>query len=202
MSRNTQYLILVAGEQVDSKSKKDRAIAVAEGLRAENPEATIEVQTGSGNVVHTVKVKGTHAKPWTRTETHEGMEIEVPAGYVVSYTRKRVGAVVARSEAKDGLLVLTESGDRFEVANTKEAREVTNDLAAKHREARETDKQADKQARAEAMVKREQDRAEAKAAKEAEKARKAQEKADAKAAKEAAAAEAEATTDEPAEATA
>ena len=193
MPNHTSYNVLVDGTQVDSKSKKDRAIQIADGLRAENPTATIEVQTSAGTVVHTVKVKGTHAKPWTRTETHDGIEVEVPAGYEVAYTRKRVGAVVARSEAKDGWLVLTEAGDSFEAKNTIEAREITNDLAAKHAEARAAQKAADAEARAEAKAKREADRAAAKEAKE-------KEKADKRAAKEAAAA-AEAPAEAEAEAT-
>lgn len=169
MSNATTYLVLVAGTEVARKSKKQSAVDFAEGLRVENPTDTIEVHTGAGTVVHSVKVKGTHAKPWTRTETHDGMEVEVPAGFTVAYTRKRVGAVVARADDKSGWVVLTEGGDTYEVANTVEAREVTNQLAAQHREERAAQLEADKKAKAKAKAKREADRAAAREAKEKEK---------------------------------
>lgn len=172
MSNSTTYLVLVDGEQVATKSKKASAIEVAEGLRAERPDAAIEVQTDKGTVVHTVKMKGTHAKPWTRTETHDGIEVEVPAGYEVAYTRKRVGAVVARATDKSGWLVLTESGDSYEVTNTVQAREVTNTLAAEHAKQREADKKAEAERKAETKRQRETDRAAAREAKEKEKAEK------------------------------
>lgn len=194
MSQNTQYNVVMAGETVDSRSSKQAAIRLAEATALENPAETIEVTTSNGTVVHTVEpTQGKRGfRPWTRTETHEGMEVEVPEGFVVAYTRKRVGAVVARSEAKDGWLVLTVAGDQFEASNTKEAREITNDLAAKHREAAEQAKEAAKVAKAEAKAKREADRAAAKEAKEAEKEAK-------RLAKEAAAAEAEAAEAEDSE---
>ena len=172
MSNPTQYLVLVGGTEVARKSKKQSAIDVAEGLRAENATATIEVQTGAGTVVHTVKVKGTHAKPWTRTETHDGIEVEVPAGYEVAYTRKRVSAVVARSESKDGWLVITPA-ETFEAANTIEAREITNRLAADHAKQRAAEKAQAAKDREAAKAKREADRAAKAEAKEKEKAEKA-----------------------------
>jgi hypothetical protein len=184
MSRNTQYLVLLDGETVETKSKKDRAIQAAEALRAENSGAEIVVTTGAGNTVHVVKLKGTHAKPWTRTETHEGIEVEVPAGYTVAYTRKRVGAVVARADDKSGYLVITDTGVQTPVTNTKEAREVTNQLAADHRVEVAAKKEQDKAAKAEAKAKRDADRAEARAAKEAAKEAKRQEREAAKAEKE------------------
>lgn len=218
MSNSTTYLVKVDGAEVASKSKKASAIEVAEGLRSEHPTSSITVETNAGTEVHVVKVKGTHAKPWTRTETHDGIEVEVPAGYVVAYTRKRVGAVVARSEGKDGWLVLTEDGRQLEAKNTVEARELTNDMADDYRTKREAEKLADAEARAAAKTKREADRLEAKAAKEAERTQKAADReaareakrlakeADAEAkrlAKEAvAAAKAAAEVEEPAEATA
>lgn len=173
MSNSTQYLVLVGGTEVARKSKKASAIEAAEGLRSENPDATIEVTTDKGTVVHTVKMKGTHAKPWTRTETHEGIEVEVPAGYTVAYTRKRVGAVVARADDKSGYLVLTAAGDSFEAANTVEARQVTNQLAADHAKARQAEKEADAKAKAERKAQRDKERAEAREAKEKAKAEKA-----------------------------
>jgi flagellar biosynthesis GTPase FlhF len=185
VSKNTTYNILVNGEVVASKSKKASAVEAADALRGDNPDASIEVQTGAGNVVHTVKVKGKHSAPWTRTETHDGIEVEVPAGYTVGYTRSRVGAVVARADDKSGWLVLTADGQSLEAANTKEAREITNGLAADYAASREEAKAAEKVAKAEAKAKRDKERAEAKEAKDAEKAAKAKEREEAKAKREA-----------------
>lgn len=187
MSNPTTYLVLVGGTEVARKSKKASAITAADALRDENPNEEITVQTSAGHVVHTVKMKGTHAKPWTRTETHDGIEVEVPNGYTVAYTRKRVGAVVARADDKSGWVVLTESGDRYEVANTVQAREVTNTLAVEYARKRDEEKAAAAQEKAERKAAREQERADKKAAREAEKAEKAAAKAQAKADKEAAA---------------
>jgi hypothetical protein len=173
MSNPTTYLVLVGGTEVARKSKKASAIEFADGLRKENATDTIEVQTSAGTVVHTVKIKGTHAKPWTRTETHEGIEVEVPSGYTVAYTRKRVGAVVARADDKSGYLVLTASGDSFEAKNTVEAREITNQLAADHAKSREAEKAQAAKDREAAKAKREADRAAAREAKEKAKAEKA-----------------------------
>jgi hypothetical protein len=188
MSKNsTTYNVLVDGEVAAHKSKRATAVDAADALRAEHPEAVIEVKTGAGNVVHTVKMKGTHSKPWTRTETHDGIEVEVPAGYTVAYTRKRVGAVVARADDKSGWLVMTEDGQSIEAENTKEARMVTNQLAADYVVKRDAEKEADKLAKADAE--------------KAEKARLRQEAKDAKAAEKQAAADAKAAADADAEAT-
>lgn len=220
MSNSTQYLVKLDGAEVATKSKKVAAIEVAEGLRAEHPTSMIEVETSTGTVVHTVKAKGAHSKPWTRTEKHDGIEVEVPAGYEVAYTRKRVGAVVARSEGKDGWLVLTESGESFDAKNTVEARDITNKLAEDYRTKREAAQLEEAAKRAEAKLARDAERQAKKEAaaaersakaeaREAERKAKAEAKAQAAAAKEAdkaakaAAKEAEeATEDEPAEATA
>jgi hypothetical protein len=205
MSKNsTTYNVLVDGEVAAHKSKRATAVDAADALRAEHPDAVIEVKTGAGNVVHTVKMKGTHSKPWTRTETHDGIEVEVPAGYTVAYTRKRVGAVVARADDKSGWLVMTEDGQSIEAENTKEARMITNQLAADYVVKRDAEKEADKLAKAEAKAKRDAERAEAKAKADAEKAEKArlrQEAKDAKAAEKQAAADAKAAADADAEAT-
>jgi len=141
MSNSTSYLVMVAGVEVAKKSKKQTAIDHAVALRVENPTDTIQVQTSAGNVVHEVPVKGTRTAPWTRTqEIPEALkDLEVPAGYEVSYVRARVGALVARSEGKDGLIVITKGGVT-EAKNTKEAREITNQLAADYAKDREAEK--------------------------------------------------------------
>lgn len=208
-SSNTSYTVQLDGTDVaeGTRSKKARAIELADQVASDNPEGTVTVVTGSGAEVYrrdAAKV-GSHFRPWTRTETHDDIEVEVPEGYVVSYTRKRVGAVVARSEAKDGLLVITEAGETFEAKNTKEARMITNDLAAKRAETVAALREQEAKDRAEAKAKRDEERAAAKQAKDDEKARKAAEKLEAKAEKERLAAEkleaaeAEATEDEAAE---
>lgn len=191
MGSSTKYNVTVNDEVVETKSKKANAVEFADNLRAENPDAVIEVRTEAGNVVHTVKATGTHAKPWTRTQTHDGIEVEVPAGFTVAYTRSRVGAVVARADDKSGWLVLTEGGDSFEAENTAQAREITNDLAAAYKTRKAEEKVAADQAKADAKAKRDAERAEKAAAKEAEKVAKAEAKAAAKAEKEAAEAAAE-----------
>lgn len=176
MSNNaTQYLVVLNGETVATKGNKQSAIRAAEAVASEHPAETVEVQTSGGKVVHTIEAsQGKRGfKPWTRTETHEGMEVEVPEGYVVAYTRKRVGAVVARSEAKDGWMVITVAGDQVEAANTKEAREITNQLAADHRAQREADKKAEAERKAQAKKDREAAREQARKDKEAAKAAKA-----------------------------
>jgi len=183
MSSNTSYTVFLNDEQVESKSKKDRAIAVADALRGDNPDAVIEVKTGAGTVVHTVRMKGTHSKPWTRTETHDGIEVEVPSTHTVAYTRARVGAVVARANDKSGWLVITASGDTFEAENTKEAREITNQLAADHRKVVEAEKDQAAKDRAAAKEKRDADRQAAREAKDKEKAEKAEAREKAKAEK-------------------
>jgi hypothetical protein len=192
MSNPTSYLVMVAGVEVDRKSKKATAIEKAIALRAENPSDTIEVQTGAGNVVHTVPVKGTHAKPWTRVQEHNLTDITVPAGYEVSYVRARVGALVCRAQDKSGLLVVTKD-ETFEAKNTIEAREITNKLAADYaakREAEKAELRKEVEDRKAARAKAAQEKRDAAAKAKAEKA--AQKEAE-KAAKEAEAAEEEAS---------
>lgn len=190
MSNNTTYSIIVNDEIVGTKSKKDRAIEVAEAQHAEDRTREVKVVTNAGTEVLVLEAKVPGAKPWTRTEDHE-LELEVPDGYTVAYTRNRVGALVARADDKSGWVVITADGVT-EVANTKEAREVTNALATAHKERRAAELEAEKAEKAEAKAKREQERAEKAAAKAAEKEAKAKAKAEARAAKEAEAAAAEA----------
>jgi len=187
MSSNTTYEILVNDEVIDSKSKKSSAVEIAEAAHAEDTTRKVEVKTNAGNSVMVLEPKTKGARPWTRTETHDSIEVEVPEGYTVAYTRARVGAVVARADDKSGWLVITADGST-PAENTKVARELTNKLAADHKVEQEKAREAQAVAKAEAKAKRDAERAEAKAVKEAEKAAKAQAKADAKAAKEAEAA--------------
>jgi hypothetical protein len=185
---NTTYDILVNDEVVDNKSKKSAATELAEAKHAEDTTQKVEVKTSNGTSVLVLEPKTKGARPWTRTETHDSIEVEVPEGYTVAYTRARVGAVVARADDKSGWLVITTDGNQTPAENTKVAREITNQLAADHKVEQEKARQAELIAKAEAKAKRDADRAEAKAAKEAEKAEKARLKAEAKAAKEAEAA--------------
>lgn len=181
---NSQYNIVVNGETVGTKSKKSTAISAAEELYSQDSTHTVEVQTSNGTVVHTINARtGKNARPWTRTEPVGDLELAVPAGYTVAYKRTRVGALVARANDRSGWMVITATGNTPAV-NTKEAREITNQLAASHKEAQAAEAEKAAKAKAEAKAKRDQERAEAKAAKEAEKAakREAKEKAAAEAA--------------------
>jgi hypothetical protein len=172
MSNTTQYSIVRNGEVLGTKSKKASAITVAEGLYAEDPTQTVEVQTSNGSVVHSIEARtGKGARPWTRTEPVGDLELSVPAGYTVAYKRPRIGALVARANDRSGWLVITADGT-FPADNTKDARLLTNDLAAAYKTARAEQLEADKAAKAEAKAKRDQERAEAKAQKEADKAAK------------------------------
>lgn len=183
MSSNTKYNVTVNGEVVETKSKKSTAVEHANALFAEDKTREIKVVTESGTEVHTLSPKTSGAKPWTRTETYDGLEIEVPAGYTVAYKRTRVGAVVARADDKSGWLVLQVDAEPIEAANTVEARQITNDLAAayKTRKAEEAEQAA--KAKADAKAKRDAERAAAKAEKEAEKEAKRQKREADKAAK-------------------
>jgi regulator of protease activity HflC (stomatin/prohibitin superfamily) len=184
MGSSTKYNVTVNDEVVETKSKKANAVEFADNLRGENPDAVIEVRTEAGTVVHTVKATGTHAKPWTRTQDHD-LDLEVPAGYTVAYTRTRVGALVARADDKSDWIVITQDGVTH-VENTTQARETTNELAAAYKTRKAEEKAAADVAKAEAKEAKAKEREEKRAAKEQEKADKAAAKAAAKAEKEAA----------------
>jgi hypothetical protein len=199
MSSNTQYNVVVNDETVETKSKKAQAIKAGEELFNADKTVRVSIQTSAGNEVHAFEPStGTGAKPWTRVQEHD-LDLEVPAGYTVAYTRTRVGALVARADDKSDWIVITEDGVEH-VKNTTEARELTNALATSHKEAQAAKREADAVAKAQAKSERDAKRAEAKAAKEQEKADKAAakeaakaEKAAEKAAADAAAADAEVT---------
>lgn len=194
MSKNTTYEIIRNDEVIGSKSKKAQAVEAAQAFHAEDPSQEVTVRTSAGTVVETIAARGKHASPWTRTEDFD-LELDVPAGYTVAYKRNRVGALVARADDKSGWIVITEDGVT-EVANTTEAREFTNSLAAAYKVRKEQEAKEAAELKAQAKLDREKAREEARAAKEAEKAAKAEEKAAAKAQKEAekAAADAEKET--------
>jgi hypothetical protein len=159
MSKNTVYTINMNGTAVATRSNKASAINLANETAAENHDAVVQVVTGSGTVVHEVTPAEavdtkSHFKPWTRVEETDKVEVEVPAGYTVAYIRVRIGAVVARANDKSGWIVITED-ETFEATNTAEAREITNDLAAKRKEAQVAAKEAADKAKAEAKAAKE-----------------------------------------------
>jgi hypothetical protein len=183
MSSNTTYNVVVNDEVVDTKSKKNTAIEAGQALFDADKSVRVSIQTSAGNEVHAFEPQGTHSKPWTRVQEHD-LDLEVPAGYTVAYTRTRVGALVARADDKSNWIVITEDGVT-KVENTTQAREFTNALAATHKEKQAEARAQAEIAKAEKKAAREAERAETKAAKDAEKAEKAAAKAAAKAEKEA-----------------
>jgi hypothetical protein len=180
----TTYTVFINNNDVDSRSKKSKAIELAEQALATQPDANVEVRTAAGTVVwpevtdvteqvaEVVTTSG-HSKPWTRTET-PNFEAPAISGYTAAYTRARVGAVVYRKDGVKGdyLVVTVKAGkvtEKVAVTNTVEAREVTNELAAKHRAAldaakvkADAEKEAAKVAKAEAKVKADAEKVEAK----------------------------------------
>lgn len=160
---STQYSIMNSDEQVASKSSKPSAVKFADEQADENRGVTFTVVTGSGKVVHSVtrKPAGSHAAPWTRTDSNPKVEdLTIPRGFTTAYTRSRIPAAVARANDKSGWVVVTPAGS-FEAKDTKEAREITNRLGAEAKVARDQAREADKAAAA-------QKRQEAKDAKAAE----------------------------------
>lgn len=198
MSKNsTTYTVFINDEAGETRSRKSKAVELAEQALAFDPTRTVEVRTNAGTVVwpapeadvseapEVEAVASNRSKPGTRTETptFDVPEIE---GYEPAYTRANVKAVVFRGEG--GYLVVTvkdgQEITREEAANTIEARVITNRLAAEHKVARDAEKEAEKAAKAKKA-------ADAKAAREAkaaeaiaEKARKAADKEAARKAKE------------------
>jgi hypothetical protein len=166
MSTSTKYIVRDSeGTDMVTKSKKAQAIAAADQLADENRGTTFVVVTSAGTEVHSVgrKPAGSHAAPWTRTDSSDKLEgLTIPKGYVVAYVRTRIPAAVCRAEDKSGWLIVTPEGNH-EAKGTVEAREITNDLGAKAKVAREA-------AQAEAKAEKARLKQEAKDAKEAEKA--------------------------------
>lgn len=183
MSSNTQYNVVINDEVVETKSKKAQAIAAGQERFDADKSVRVSIQTSAGNEVHAFEPQGTHAKPWTRVQEHD-LDLEVPAGYTVAYTRTRVGALVARADDKSDWIVITEDGVEH-VENTTQARELTNALATAHKEAQAEARAQAEVAKAEAKAEKARLKAEKDAEKAAEKERKAAEKAEAKAAKDA-----------------
>jgi hypothetical protein len=198
MSSTTSYTIQAESAEgvtsdIDTRSKKGAAIELAEQYLAENEGVIVRVITNAGNVVETLGealdetpaeevVVSNRTKPWSRT-VEAGFDAPEVEGFTLAYTRNRIATGVYRANDKSGWLVLdTRDGSRTEVENTKLAREITNELSAKH--LTET-----KAARDAAQVEAKRVRDEAKAAKAEAKRLADEAKAAEKAAKEAAKAE-------------
>lgn len=160
MPSNTKYTVRDSeGADLVTKSKKAQAVAEADRLADENRGVTFTVVTSAGTEVHVAsrRAKGTHAAPWTRTDASDKIELEVPEGFEIGYVRVRIPALVCRALDKSGWVIVTPEGN-IEAKDTKEAREVTNELGRKASQARLEAKEAAKAAAAKA-------REEAKAAK-------------------------------------
>ena len=133
---NTTYTVSTATSTIGTRSSKQAAIKLAEANKGTD---AVEVHTNKGTLVHTVPAVGTRAKPFTRTEVPS---FDAPAreGFEVAYSRKRVAAVIYRAtqpaEDEDRYLVVQlTTGAEWAVANTTEARKVTNALADIRRKA-------------------------------------------------------------------
>jgi hypothetical protein len=151
-SKNTKYTVRDSeGADLVTKSKKAQAVAEADRLADENRGVTFTVVTSAGTEVHVAsrRAKGTHAAPWTRTDASEKIELDVPEGYEVGYVRMRIPALVCRALDKSGWIVVTPEGN-IEAKDTKEAREITNELGAKAAAARAEAKEAAKATKAQA----------------------------------------------------
>lgn len=200
MSSNTTYTVFINDEAGETRSRKNKAIELAEQAFATNPKDKVEVRTNAGTVVWPapevevaeapVTEPSNRTKPFSRVED-PNFEIEAPEGYEPAYTRARVSAVVFRKTGEKGDYVVVQVDGEGKVvvnesaANTTEAREITNRLAAEHREAKA-------KADAEAKETRDREKAEKAEAKAKADADKAAAKEAARVAKETEAAEAEA----------
>lgn len=105
MSKQTQYTVLVNDEALEgSFSKKAKAVEAAEAAAKADKRANVTVQTGAGNVVHTIKGVKTirMSRPYTRkVDLPEGAVI--PEGVRVAYTRNRKNlAIVHDFGMEDG----------------------------------------------------------------------------------------------------
>lgn len=150
MSNHTTYTVFLNGTEVETRSRKESAIQIADSKAAENPFATLTVVTSAGTEVHRVEPpvsKGKNFKPWTRTETPKFEAPEI-AGFTPAYVRNRIGAVVYRANDRSGWLVVeTKTGKQHNAVNTAEAREITNKLAADRRAAKEAEAKEAKEAK-------------------------------------------------------
>lgn len=158
-------------EDLGSRSRRQAAEKLANELF--DGTTTVQVVTAAGNVLLSLAARGKRFAPWTRTETVDAPAI---AGFTPAYTRNRVGAVVYRANDKSGWLVVT-ADSQVNAANTAEARAITNQLAADHRDAVAQDKAEAKAARAVAKAEVDAERLAKREAKAADKAAKAAAKA-------------------------
>lgn len=142
MPNTTSYTIFAADVALEgTKAKKATAVDLARKTRDEQGVA-VRVETQTGNVVFELaapkKIK--MSKPHTRlVEVPEG--VEIPEGFVVRYSRPRVGLALVEEVAKRG------ESDQYAVLNLKTSklskvrfattRAVGAHLELKAREARE-----------------------------------------------------------------
>jgi hypothetical protein len=114
----TKYTIFVNDTAVDGSTKATKAtvVAAADTLRKKGEKGAIDVRTGAGTVVHSLKavkarIVTKHTKPYTKVLADLPKEIAalVPAGYVAAYERPRNDALVLRNEG-------AEDDERYAVA--------------------------------------------------------------------------------------
>lgn len=208
MSKNaTTYTVFINDTAGENRSRKSKAIELAEQALAFDPARTVEVRTNAGTVVWPTpeafvdqveakdeadaeaKAASNRSKPGTRTET-PNFEFPEIKGFEPAYVRANVKAVVFRGEG--GYLVVTVKDGaevtREEAANTTEARVITNRLAAEHKAARDAEKEAEKAKKDAAKAKKDADREAKKVADQEAKDKRAADKEAARLEKEAAAA--------------
>lgn len=132
----TTYTVKSGGVDVTTKSTKAAAIKAAE---AHETTHEVIVVTSSGTVVHTIKRSADRAKPRTHVDTRElalGEGVKLPKGYVVAYTRVRIGVAVLRGTTpKDYLVFNLATGKSTPAKGTSEARIITSKLAVAHKDA-------------------------------------------------------------------
>lgn len=144
---STIYTVFEANAEGDfadsniSRSNKQSAINAAVELR-NTAKAAVQVRTGAGTVVFEMKNPGSRViksrvPSFTRTEADLPENFTTPEGTTPAYVRKRAGLVVCRKDDRSGYVVVdTRTGKSHEVSSTVEARELTNELGLKAREAK------------------------------------------------------------------
>lgn len=133
---STKYEIKVGNDVVDSRSAKNSAISRAVEVATETGNE-VQVVTAAGTVVETVQapVSRRRAPNYTRIENAEF----APArkGYTIAYTRPRIKTAVYRrntgpkNDETYYLVLNTATGEESFARDTVEAREITNEIAAK-----------------------------------------------------------------------
>lgn len=137
----TTYTVTRDGDAVLTRSRKEAAIALAKVAHGDaEGRSAVAVVTGAGTEVFRLEPIVTaagRAKPFGRTET-PNFEFEPVEGFTPAYARNRIKTVVFRANDRSGWLVVDfrPEGGRFEVANTNEARAVTNRLQQEARQAK------------------------------------------------------------------